>query len=106
MATSLPLEYRLITGPRVIGPAARDLNDATRNLIEQGRQQTRVVDLARCDLHRHNLFCRLIDTQMQLPPDSAPTMPMLSDVPLTRAVDSQARGVNNYVPRSAGWANS
>ena len=33
---------------RVIGPVARDLNDATRNLIQQGRQQTTVVDPGRC----------------------------------------------------------
>ena len=104
---SLPLEYRLITGPRVIGPVARDLNDATRNLIQQGRrQQTTVVDPARCNLHRHNLFRPLIDTQVQLTPGSAPTMSMLSDVPFTRAVHSQARRIHNHVPRPTAWANS
>ena len=96
---SLPVEYRLITGPRVIGPVARDLNDATRNLIEQGRQPTTVVDSARCDLHRHDFFGRLVDTQVQLPPGSAPTMSRLSDVPFTRTVDSQAGGIHNHVPR-------
>ncbi len=64
------------------------------------------MHLARCDRLRHNLFCRLIDTQMQLPPGSAPTMPMLSDMPLTRSVVSQARAVDNHLPRSAGRANS
>ena len=103
---SLPLEYRLITGPRVIGPVARDLNDATRNLIQQGRQQTTVVDPARCNLHRHNLFRPLIDTQVQLTSGSAPTMSMLSDVPFTRAVHSQARRIHNHVPRPTAWANS
>ena len=107
---SLPVQYRLIAGPRVISPVARDLNDATRNLIiEQGRQQTTVVDPARCDLHRHNLFRPLIDTQVQLTPGSAPTMSMLSDVPLSerfqidsyRAVHLQAGGVDHHVPRSA-----
>ena len=33
-----PTEYFYLT------PVARDLNDATRNLIQQGRQQTTVVD--------------------------------------------------------------
>ncbi len=33
-------------------------------------------------------------------------MSMLSDVPLTRAVHSQARRIHNHVPRSAGRANS
>ena len=103
---SLPLEYRLITGPRVIGPVARDLNEATRNLIQQGRQQTTVVDPARCNLHRHHLFRPLIDTQVQLTPGSAPTMSMLSDVPFTRAVHSQARRIHNHVPRPTAWANS
>ena len=103
---SLPLEYRLITGPRVIGPVARDLNDATRNLIQQGRQQTTVVDPARCNLHRHNLFRPLIDTQVQLTPGSVPTMSMLSDVPFTRAVHSQARRIHNHVPRPTVGANS
>ena len=103
---SLPVEYRLITDPRVIGPVARDLNDATRNLIQQGRQQTTVVDPARCNLHRHNLFRPLIDTQVQLTPGSAPTMSMLSDVPFTRAVHSQDRRIHNHVPRPTAWANS
>ena len=34
---SLPVEYRLITGPRVIGPVARGLTDPARNLREQSR---------------------------------------------------------------------
>ena len=97
------LPHRLITGPRVIGPVARDLNDATRNLIQQGRQQTTVVDPARCNLHRHHLFRPLIDTQVQLTPGSAPTMSMLSDVPFTRAVHSQARRIHNHVPRLFQW---
>ena len=100
------LKALCITGPRVIGPVARDLNDATRNLIQQGRQQTTVVDPARCNLHRHHLFRPLIDTQVQLTPGSAPTMSMLSDVPFTRAVHSQARRIHNHVPRPTAWANS
>ncbi len=106
MRIVLPLEYRLITVPRVIGPVARDLNDAARNLIQQGRQQTTVVDPARCNLHRHNLFLPLIDTQVQLTPGSAPAMSMLSDVPFTRALHSQARRIHNHVPRPTAWANS
>ena len=33
-------------------------------------------------------------------------MPMLSDMPLTRSVDFQARAVDNRLPSSAGRANS
>ena len=58
-----------------------------------------------CNLHRHNLFRPLIDTQVQLTPGSAPTMSMLSDVPFTRAVHSQARRIHNHVPRPTAWAN-
>ncbi len=43
---------------------------------------------------------------MQLPPGSASTMSMLSDVPLTGAVHLQARGVNDHVPRSAARADA
>ena len=104
---SLPLEYRLITGPRVIGPVARDLNDATRNLIQQGRQQTTVVDPARCNLHRHNLFRPLIDTQVQL------NARLCAD-----HVDAFGRAIHPsrtlsgpshpqpHVPRPTAWANS
>ena len=31
---------------------------------------------------------------------------MLSDVPFTRAVHSQARRIHNHVPRPTAWANS
>ena len=33
-------------------------------------------------------------------------MSMLSDVPFTRAVHSQARRIHNHVPRPTAWANS
>ena len=93
---SLPLEYRLITGPRVIGPVARDLNDATRNLIQQGRQQTTVVDPARCNTSTATISFVLSSTpRCSLTPGSVPTMSMLSDVPFTRAVHSQARRIHN-----------
>ena len=41
----------------------------------------------------------LFDTQVQLPPGSAPAISMLSNVPFTRTVDSQAGGIHNHVPR-------
>ena len=61
---------------------------------------------AGCDLHRHNLFRHLIDPQVQLTPGSSPTTSVLSDVPFTRAVDSQAGGIHDNVPRSAARADA
>ena len=54
---------------------------------------------AGCDLHRHDFFGRLVDTQVQLTPGSVPTRSMLSNVPLSGAVHLQARGIHNHVPR-------
>ena len=61
---------------------------------------------ARCHLHRHDFFRRLVDTQVQLAPGSSPTTPMLSYVvPLTGTVHFQACGIHDDVSRSNTWTD-
>ena len=58
---SVVLEHGLVAGTRVVGPVCGDLPDRTRSLRQQRREPSGVVDVARSQVHRNDLFRRLID---------------------------------------------
>jgi len=67
------------------------------DLLEQRRQHQTVVDAIFRNYYGHDFFCRLVNTQMQLTPGSAPAGSMLLNVPLTGPVDLEPDRINHDV---------
>ncbi len=85
----------------VVGPIARDLTDRTGNLRQQPRKHPAIMNVACGNLHSHNPFRVLANSQMKFAPDPSSPAPMLVDVPLPCAVDPKTGGINDNVTRPA-----
>jgi hypothetical protein len=90
-----------ITGLRVVGPIPGDLTDRTGNLRQQPRKNLAIMYVARGNLHGHNLFRVLVDSQMEFAPAPSANPAMLVNVPLPGSVDSKASGINDNMTGTA-----
>jgi hypothetical protein len=84
-----------IAGLRVVSPIPGDLTDLPGNLRQQPRKNLAIMYVARGNLHGHNLFRVLVDSQMEFAPNTSFSPPMLVDVPLPGSVDSKTSGIND-----------
>ncbi len=61
------------------------------------------MNVARGNLHSHNLFRVLVNSQMKFAPATSSTAPMLVDVPLPCSVDPKTGSINDNVTGPAIW---
>ena len=99
------LEDRLVAPARIVGPIASHLPNRTVHLIQVAREVATVVHAALRHVHGHDLFRRLVHTEVELAPPSASAPPyaMLTHMPFARAVDLQPGRINDHMVRSPAF---
>lgn len=91
------LSNGVIAVAAIIGPVSRDLRDFVLDLLQQVRQQLRVLETIGRDHDGHKLKGRLVHSEVEFAPGAASGVAVLAHFPFSLAVDLNACGVHHHV---------
>lgn len=95
-----PPSNRVVTVAAIIRPIGGDLLDLVLDLLKQVWQDLRVFETIGRDHSGHDLPRRLIHTEVEFAPRAAATPPVLPHLPLTLAINFDARRVHHQMQRA------
>lgn len=94
----------IVAFARVVGAICRDAADflVLRDLTEKIGQNRRIADMTPCDLDSPDLQRFLVNSEVNLAPDTPLGTTMFASVPLTFTLDLDPSAINQKVQWAAG----